>query len=45
MEVLGDSAVAHFDEPSLGVSPGQYAVLYRDERVLGSGRQARQGPA
>ena len=39
VELVGDERVRlEFVRPSMDVSPGQYAVLYRDDRVLGGGR-------
>jgi tRNA-specific 2-thiouridylase len=38
-----DRAEVRFDEPVRAVAPGQAAVLYRDERVLGGGWIERQG--
>ena len=32
-----DGETVHFDAPEYGVSPGQAAVLYEGERVLGGG--------
>jgi tRNA-specific 2-thiouridylase len=32
-----DGASIAFDQPELGVSPGQAAVLYEGDRVLGGG--------
>ncbi|MBO6609836.1 tRNA methyl transferase PRC-barrel domain-containing protein, partial [Altererythrobacter sp.] len=36
---LGDGATTtiHFDEPEFGVAPGQAAVIYAGERVVGGG--------
>ena len=36
---LGDGAAAtiHFAEPEYGVAPGQAAVIYAGERVVGGG--------
>ena len=39
----GDSV--HFDAPAFGVSPGQAAVLYAGDRVLGGGWIAETVPA
>ena len=37
--VTGDSTIEiHFDTPQDGISPGQSAVLYRDDEVIGGGR-------
>ena len=35
--VLGDRFEAHFDEPQHGVAPGQAAVIYLDDVVVGGG--------
>jgi tRNA-specific 2-thiouridylase len=35
-EVVGDEVVIRLSEPLRGVAPGQAAVLYRDDMVLGS---------
>lgn len=37
-----DGARLEFERPSRAVSPGQYAVLYREDLVLGGGRLARE---
>ncbi len=39
----GGRADVRFDEPVRAVAPGQAAVLYRDDRVLGGGWIQRQG--
>jgi tRNA-specific 2-thiouridylase len=33
----GDRAAVRFDEPQAAVTPGQAAVFYRGERVVGGG--------
>jgi tRNA-uridine 2-sulfurtransferase len=42
--VAGKGAVLHFAEPQAGVAPGQAAVLYDGERVLGGGWIDRSVP-
>jgi tRNA-specific 2-thiouridylase len=43
---LADGAVrVKFRQPSLSVTPGQYAVFYEGDTVLGSGRIAREQAA
>ncbi|MCZ6817021.1 MAG: tRNA 2-thiouridine(34) synthase MnmA, partial [Planctomycetota bacterium] len=37
-----DEVELRFDHPSLAVTPGQYAVFYRGDRVLGGGRILRE---
>jgi tRNA-specific 2-thiouridylase len=39
LENLGDdrALTMHFDEPELGVAPGQAAVIYAGTRVVGGG--------
>jgi tRNA-specific 2-thiouridylase len=32
-----DGSAIHFESPEYGVAPGQAAVLYEGERVLGGG--------
>jgi len=41
LESAGAGVRVRFDEPQLAVAPGQLAVLYRGERVLGGGPIAR----
>jgi tRNA-specific 2-thiouridylase len=36
-DVQNDRLHVRFDEPQFGVAPGQAAVVYKDERVLGGG--------
>jgi len=39
LTAIGDERIRlDFDEPQRGVSPGQFAVLYDDDRVIGSAR-------
>ncbi len=39
VEILADDkARIVFDEPQFGVTPGQAAVFYDDDRVIGGGR-------
>ncbi|HTE06675.1 MAG TPA: aminomethyltransferase beta-barrel domain-containing protein, partial [Planctomycetota bacterium] len=38
------AVVLHFERPSEAVCPGQYAVLYDGDRVLGGGRIRRESP-
>ncbi len=38
---VGESMVLAFDEPQHAVTPGQSAVFFDEERVLGGGRIAR----
>jgi tRNA-specific 2-thiouridylase len=33
----GDGFVLHLDDPVFGVAPGQFAVLYEDDAVVGAG--------
>ncbi len=42
---IGESARLAFDEPQAGVAPGQAAVLYAGERLLGGGWIERTSPA
>jgi tRNA U34 2-thiouridine synthase MnmA/TrmU len=35
----------HLDEPMYGAAPGQAAVLYEDDVVVGAGTIATSGPA
>jgi len=44
-ELADDAVRVAFRQPSLNVTPGQYAVFYEGDRVLGSGRIAREQPA
>ncbi len=39
----GDDVEVRFDGPSQDVTPGQYAVFYSGDRVIGSGRIRRPG--
>ena len=41
----GDRARVHFDRPQRAVTPGQAAVFYNGERVLGGGWIERSLPA
>ena len=45
--LLGDGAAAtiRFDQPEYGVAPGQAAVLYAGDRVIGGGWIAETEPA
>jgi tRNA-specific 2-thiouridylase len=46
LAALPDGAVrVHFVLPSLAVTPGQYAVFYAGDVVLGAGRIAREPAA
>jgi tRNA U34 2-thiouridine synthase MnmA/TrmU len=38
VEALGDTVRIEFRTPQRGVAPGQSAVVYRDEELLGGGR-------
>ena len=37
VEAREDGFVAHFDEPQRAIAPGQSAVIYDGQRVLGGG--------
>ncbi|HEX2098574.1 MAG TPA: tRNA 2-thiouridine(34) synthase MnmA [Rubrobacteraceae bacterium] len=42
LEVRGEEVYAHLEEPVLGVAPGQSAVFYKEDLVIGGG-VVRQG--
>ncbi|MCA9682121.1 MAG: tRNA 2-thiouridine(34) synthase MnmA, partial [Myxococcales bacterium] len=37
VELVGDRALVHFEQPVHAVAPGQAAVVYDGDRVLGGG--------
>jgi tRNA-specific 2-thiouridylase len=41
--LAGEKLLVHFDTPQKAVSPGQAAVLYAGDHVLGGGKVARDG--
>ena len=45
IEIDGPAATVTFDEPQLGVAPGQGAALYDGDRLLGGGWIAETVPA
>jgi tRNA-specific 2-thiouridylase len=44
-DIDGDSFALHFSEPQRAVAPGQFAVLYDGEQVIGSGEICPRAPA